>query len=183
VTKPPTKTLTTTLYEGADGHDPQSRVPHRPKVRGFLKALSSQIDAEDVAQSKYRAEYCEQVKQLAAQGLSLRSFCATIGVTYRTVQHWINCVPEFYEAAKIAEMMRHEFYERTAISNLENREFNSGLFNKLTQAIVKWDDKVETHQHIHIEAQHKSPDQMTARERMDRIRELQESLRLSQAND
>lgn len=174
---------TPTLYEGADGYDPQTRVPHRPKVRGYLKAITSQIDAEDVAQAKYRTEYCEQVKQMAAQGFSLRSFCASIGVTYRTVQHWINCIPDFYEAAKVAEMKRHEFYERTAISNLENREFNSGLFNKLTQAIVKWDDKAETHQHIHIEAQTKSPDQMTARERMDRIKELQESLRLSASND
>lgn len=147
-------------------------------MRGYLRAVTEQIDSEDVAQSKYKSEYCETVKAMAGSGYSLRAFAAYIGVTYRTVQHWISCVPDFYEAAKVAEMKRHLFYERKAIENLENKDFNSNLFNKLTQAIIKWNDPTDTHQHIHIESQGKSPEQMTARERLERIAELQESLKL-----
>lgn len=167
-----------TLFEGADGLDPTRRVPHRPKVKGYLRAVTEQVDAEDVAQAKYKAEYCETVKAMGGSGYSLRAFAAYISVTYRTVQHWIACIPEFYEAAKIAEMKRHLFYERKAIENLENKEFNSNLFNKLTQAVIKWNDQPDTHQHIHIETSTKSPDQMTARERLDRIKELQASLQV-----
>lgn len=111
---------------------------------------------------------------MAASGYSLRAFCAYVGVTYKTAIHWINSIPEFHEAAKVADMKRHLFYEKKAIDNLENREFNSQLFSKLTQTVVKWNETTELHQHVHLDS--KNPEQMTARERIERIRQLQESL-------
>jgi len=159
-----------TLFEGEEPKRPQTS----PKPKGFLRAIQDQIHSEDVANTKYKEEHCETVQKMAASGYSLRAFCAYIGITYKTAIHWINNIPEFHEAAKVADMKRHLFYEKKAIDNLENREFNSQLFSKLTQTVVKWNETTELHQHVHLES--KNPEQMTARERLERIKQLQDSL-------
>jgi hypothetical protein len=156
--------------------DDERRPPHQPKAKGFLRAIQDQIHSEDVANTKYKEEYCETVQQMALSGFSLRAFCAHVGITYKTAMHWINNIPEFHEAAKVADMKRHFFYEQKAIENLENREFNSQLFSKLTQTVVKWNETTELHQHVHLDS--KNPEQMTARERLERIKQLQESLNI-----
>ncbi len=159
-----------TLFEGEE----PKRPPTSPKAKGFLRAIQDQIHSEDVANTKYKQEYCDTIQKMALSGYSLRAFCAHVGVTYKTAMHWINNIPEFHEAAKVADMKRHYFYEQKAIDNLGNCKFNSQLFSKLTQTVVKWNETTELHQHVHIES--KNPEQMTARERIERIKQLQESL-------
>lgn len=76
----------------------------------------------------------------------------------------------------MATMKRHLFYEHQGLTNLENREFNCGLFDRLTKAVAKWkDDQVTVeHQHTHVL---KRPEEMTAQERQSRIKELTGKLR------
>ena len=124
--------------------------------------------------TKYKHEYVDELLRMASSGYSARAFCAHINVTYSTFRNWVLHIPEFREAAKLAEMKRHLFYESTALENLGTREFNCALFDRLTKSVVKWKDEQEIH-HTHTH-QVKSPDQMTARERRERIEELQRQL-------
>lgn len=165
----PTQVLFEDDVGGPDKH-PQ------PIQRSLRIASANGDDLESVALTKYSHEYPELIIKMATSGYSARAFCAQVNVCYATYQNWCAFIKEFKDAAKIADMKRHLFYEHTGIKNLENRNFNCTLFDRLTKSIVKWKDDAEvthTHKHTHTV---KPPEQMTARERKERIEELQRQL-------
>lgn len=132
--------------------------------------------------NKYLPSHCETVQKMAQAGYSLRAFCAYINITYNTCLLWMREYEEFHDAVKVAEMKRHLFYEKTAIENLHSKNFNSILFNKLTAAVLKWEQAPVTEIHIdnHM-PETKPPSLMSANERMERIKTLQEQLKLNAA--
>lgn len=66
--------------------------------------------------TKYRPEYCDLLKDHFRQGGSMESFGAKCGngVSIQTVYNWLEAHPEFLEARKAAEPLRHTFYEEMA---------------------------------------------------------------------
>lgn len=145
----------------------------QPKHRSLALAQASGSSAEDAHLTKYRDEYLDRLLRMAESGYSARAFCASVNVSYATFQHWKDCIPEFAEAADIAVMKRHYFYEHQGLLNLDNREFNCALFDRLTKAVARWKDDHVTieHQHSHTHTL-KRPEEMTAAERRERIKEL-----------
>ena len=130
--------------------------------------------------NKYNPAHCETVQKMAQAGYSMRAFCAYIGITYNTAMLWAREYEEFHEACKVADMKRHLFYEKTAIENLQNVKFNSALFNKLTSAILKWEQPAHTEVHIENNVvDFKPPHLMSANERLERIKALQSQLQLN----
>lgn len=147
-----------------------TRYPSNPQ-RSMRAALGSGDQLDDVRLSKYKEEYCDKLLRMASSGYSARAFCASIDISYATFLRWKDCIPDFAEAVEVATMKRHLFYEHQGLTNLDNREFNCGLFDRLTKAVAKWkDDQVTVeHQHTHVL---KRPEEMTAQERRDKIKEL-----------
>ena len=134
---------------------------------------------------RYQPKHCQTILKMAANGYSLQSFCAFVEETHNTILLWMREFEEFREACKIAEMKRHLFYEKTAIENLQNKNFNSALFNKLTTAVIKWKD---TPQLIEVppepeSQEYKPPHLMSGHERMERIKLLSSQLQLDAKQD
>lgn len=159
-----------------DVGDDESLKPSKypsPPIKSLRLATIDDEDHEAVSRSKYKAEYIELLLNMAKSGFSARAFCSEAGVSYATYRHWQNEIPDFREAAKLADMHRHMFYERTALENLGTREFNCALFDRLTKSVVKWKDEQEVvHTHTH---QMKPPELMSPRERQERIKQLLEA--------
>lgn len=64
--------------------------------------------------TKYRPEYCEEVQDFCAGGLSLTAFAGKIGVSRRTIAHWCEAHPEFADACEIAKAKAALWYEAQA---------------------------------------------------------------------
>lgn len=110
--------------------------------------------------------------EMASHGFSGKAFCAKAGICYATFLKWKRNIPEFGDAVAKADMVRQLFYEKTALENMENRDFNCAVFDRLTRSVAKWNDNNEvhhTHNHTH---QIKPPEEMTAAERQERIKQL-----------
>jgi hypothetical protein len=159
------------------GDDQKLSYPQSP-IRSLKLATIDDEDHETVHLTKYKHEYVDELLRMASSGYSARAFCAHINVTYATFRNWVLHIPEFREAAKLAEMKRHLFYEHTGIKNLGNKSFNSALFDRLAKSIAKWKDEQEV---IHTH-QVKPPEAMSARERRERIEELQKQLAQESVN-
>jgi predicted DNA-binding protein YlxM (UPF0122 family) len=71
----------------------------------------------------YEQKYCDQIKILMEDGLSVAEVAAEIGVSKKTLYNWrIN--PEFDEAFEIAVTKSEAWWQRTCRSNLGNKFFN-----------------------------------------------------------
>jgi len=134
---------------------------------------------------KYRPSFCQTIMKMAQAGYSSRAFCAFENITWAMYLIYQNEFEEFNEACKIADMKRHLFYEKTAIENMNNKDFNSALFNKLTSIVVKWKDAPEQdlRQLESSDTVMKHPGSMTMIERHDRIRFLQGQVQIDASSN
>lgn len=64
--------------------------------------------------TKYSAAYCNEVIQHMAEGASLTSFAAEIGVARSTLNEWMGEHPEFSEACARAKAKSAAWWEREA---------------------------------------------------------------------
>ena len=64
------------------------------------------------APSKYKSEYCDMLIKHMAQGKSIATFGATIGVTKDTIYRWANDFPEFGDAKNEALQRSQEWFEQ-----------------------------------------------------------------------
>lgn len=62
--------------------------------------------------SKYSPEYCDQVIEHLAEGASLTSFAAEIGVARSTINEWMGDHPEFSEACARAKAKCAAWWEK-----------------------------------------------------------------------
>ncbi len=67
---------------------------------------------------KYRPEYCQEVVEHMAQGLSFNTFAGKIGVGRDALYEWVNKYPEFAIAKDRAFAARAEFFERKMIEGI-----------------------------------------------------------------
>lgn len=70
--------------------------------------------------SKYKPEYCEQLIEHMASGLSFESFAAIVDVNQDTLHEWAKVHEEFSEAKKAAYMKNLLFWEKLGVDHIIN---------------------------------------------------------------
>jgi hypothetical protein len=61
--------------------------------------------------SKYKPEFCEQLRKHLGKGLSMGSFNVPGGVSYNTLMNWVKRYPSFAQAREMGEKSRLELLE------------------------------------------------------------------------
>lgn len=81
------------------------------------------------AKPKYRAEMCEAVLQLGAQGDSKCQMAARFGVTRKTISRWEKTRPEFAEAMELAMELSQAWWETQGRDGMwAGKSFNSPTY-------------------------------------------------------
>lgn len=95
--------------------------------------------------SKYKDTYRDLVIEHMAEGASLTSFAADIGVARSTINEWIDAHPEFSEAVKIAKAKCAAWWEKIGRTNAEAGGGNATLviFGLKNMAAEDWREKQE----------------------------------------
>lgn len=93
--------------------------------------------------TKYLPEYCDAVMEHMAEGASLTSFAAEIGVARSTINEWMGEHPEFSEACARAKAKCAAWWEKVNRSLAMTGEGNAGAcrLGLLNMAGDDWRDK------------------------------------------
>lgn len=95
--------------------------------------------------TKYKQEYCQQLIDHMAQGLSFESFAGVIGVHDETLRNWSTKYPEFFAARKIGYAKNQVFWEKLGLAGAAGKVdgFNSAawIFNMKNR--FRWRDRQE----------------------------------------
>jgi hypothetical protein len=95
--------------------------------------------------SLYRPEYCDAVVAHMAEGASLTSFAASVGVCRDTVTNWMADHPEFLVAAKRGKAACADWWERVNRNLALTGQGNATacVFGLKNMAAADWRDKHE----------------------------------------
>ena len=69
---------------------------------------------------KYRPEFCDQVREMAQDGMFPEEWCAHIGVSMSTLYKWCHDYPDFEEAVKAAWVLLAAYWARWVRENKAN---------------------------------------------------------------
>jgi hypothetical protein len=105
--------------------------------------------------SKYVPEMCETVVELGKTGASQKIMFSELGISKSTAENWKKSKPEFAEAMDRAVVESQAWWEREALANLNNRTYNTRLFEIATRAQFPQDykERMEIKQDIKQEVQ------------------------------
>lgn len=78
----------------------------------------------------YKPEYCDKVRELGAEGMSPCEMAMEIGHVRSTLLNWCKLFPEFSTAFNDAKELSQAWWEAQGRKNLENRDFNAGLWKQ-----------------------------------------------------
>lgn len=84
--------------------------------------------------TKYDPSMCETVIELGKTGASQKIMYSTLGISKTTADRWKKEKPEFAEAMDRAVVESQAWWEREALANLNNRTYNTRLFEVVTRA-------------------------------------------------
>lgn len=93
--------------------------------------------------SKYKPEYCEQLKELFKEGYDFRSACGKLGINQTTGDRWCKRYPEFCLAKKEGKDMSYAFFIEKGLANLSDKGFNTTLWYMMMKNMHGWRDKHE----------------------------------------
>ena len=95
--------------------------------------------------TKYKPAYCDLVIEHMAEGASITSFAAEIGVARSSINEWMEQNPEFSEAVKIAKAKCSAWWERVGRRNAVEGGGNATLviFGLKNMAPDEWREKQE----------------------------------------
>lgn len=95
--------------------------------------------------TKYRPEMCEQALALLKEGASLCEVAAAIDVSEETMNVWRNdgAHLEFSEAIQTGLRLSQAWWESKGRVNLENNQFQTGLWYANMKNRFKWADRQE----------------------------------------
>lgn len=95
--------------------------------------------------SIYKETYCNLVIEHMAEGASLTSFAAEIGVSRATLNVWMEAHPEFLEAAHTGKAKCAAWWEKIARSNARDGTGNATLtvFGLKNMGADDWREKQE----------------------------------------
>ena len=84
---------------------------------------------------------CEEVIELGKTGASQKIMFSALGISKTTAAAWRKKYPEFEEAMDRALVESQAWWEREALANLNNRTYNTRLFEIATRAQFPQDYK------------------------------------------
>ena len=91
--------------------------------------------------TKYNPKVCEEVVELGKTGASQKIMFSALGISRNTAVAWRKKYPEFEEAMDRALVESQAWWEREALANLNNRTYNTRLFEIATRAQFPQDYK------------------------------------------
>lgn len=108
----------------------------------------------------YKPEYCEQLINHMANGLSFESFAGLLGVSNKTLYNWTKLSEEFLQAKEIGFEKSRLFWEKLGVAGAAGRvqNFNASafIFNMKNRFKTQWRDRHELdvtgtveHEHTH----------------------------------
>lgn len=89
--------------------------------------------------TKYREEYCERVIELAKKGYTHVQIAADLGVAERTIYQWKDDNHKFSQTLMRAKTISKARFMKIAMSNLDNRNFNTNLLKLILSHNYKED--------------------------------------------
>ncbi len=95
--------------------------------------------------TKYKPKMCVRAIEMMKEGCSLCDVAADLGVMRSTLYEWKKNNEEFSDAIKKGEELSQAWWERNGRINLENKDFNHGLWfmNMKNRFHCDWKDKHE----------------------------------------
>jgi hypothetical protein len=98
--------------------------------------------------TSYKPEYCDAVIEHMAEGASLTSFAASIGVCRDTVTEWCNVHPEFSLSVKRGKAVCAAWWEKVGRTQALDGKGNATLviFGLKNMAAEDWREKTQ-HEH------------------------------------
>lgn len=105
--------------------------------------------------TKYDPKMCETVIELGKTGASQKIMYSHLGISKTTADRWKKEKPDFAEAMDRAVVESQAWWEREALANLNNRTYNTRLFEVVTRAQFPSDykERMEIKQDIKQEVQ------------------------------
>lgn len=94
----------------------------------------------------YRPALCDRVIELGKLGYSRARMAADIGVSKATITDWCKQHPDFSNAISIAMTHCQANWETDGHSNIDNRNFNTGLYLGMMKSMFR-DDYGDKHEH------------------------------------
>ena len=79
--------------------------------------------------TKYKPEYCEELKKHMATGMSYESFGAEVDCGRSTLYDWEDKYPEWKAAKKTATEKAQSFFEKRLIAKTSGQKFNNENFD------------------------------------------------------
>lgn len=89
--------------------------------------------------------------KLAQQGLSEVEIASRFGVSASTLRGWGEKFEDFFTASEIGKACHEAWWLQEGKRNLDNRNYNTGLFKFLTANKIGFSDKMET-RNLHVTA-------------------------------
>lgn len=92
--------------------------------------------------SKYDPAYCDQVVEMAKQGMGPAEYAAAFDVCRQTIDNWKDTQPEFLDALTRAKAQEQAWWERTGREGMFLDRFNAPVWKKSVEARFR-DDYTE----------------------------------------
>lgn len=90
--------------------------------------------------TKYKAEYCDKVIEYFKEGYSIEEIALELDVFKSTLYAWMEKHKEFHDAIKKGLEYSQAWWQKTARTNLNNRNFQSALWYMNMKNRFKWRD-------------------------------------------
>lgn len=87
----------------------------------------------------YRSSFCHDIIELGRAGKSQAQMAAYFGVAKATITQWAQQHEEFSNALAQARAFSQEWWENKGQENLENRDFNGGLWLQMVKSRFRED--------------------------------------------
>jgi hypothetical protein len=92
----------------------------------------------------YDPSFCQKAIDIMKNGGSRNSVAAELGVIRETLSEWEKKYLDFSDAMKIAQTLSEQWWEKHALENLHNRDFNTKLWDINMQNRFKWSRREQT---------------------------------------
>jgi hypothetical protein len=94
--------------------------------------------------TRYKKEYCDQVIQFMAEGLSFEAFAGELGVSKECLYRWCDVHPEFMLAKKKGQAKSRKFYESMARAMAAGKlKGSAAMLIFIMKNRLNWTDKQE----------------------------------------
>lgn len=96
---------------------------------------------------------CEKIIELGRQGATQKAQWAAIGISKSAAETFKKNHPEFAEAANMALTLSQAWWENEGLANLNNRAYNTRLYEVMTKAMFPEDYREQRDQKVDVKAE------------------------------